>query len=560
MPNNLSTFARNPVDISTERSTWKMPYTVTTSFNAGKLVPVGTPIECLPGDTFKMNQAVFCRMSTPIHPVLDEAYLDVHWYFVPSRILWDHFEEFMGANDDPWTQSVEYVLPKIAMPTSGFSPKSVADYMGIPVGGFGSQVSSILPRVQALPFRAYAKIWNDYYRDENIQYAVDIPKDDVTRIGARVGGDPLITAVLGGDLLPVCKYHDYFTSALPEPQKGPDVILPINDLSASVVPAGWFSLTDSSKVSPITIVPQTSFNGASGQTVDAGLKAGASSVYGAADSPLFYRSGLDVEVDEYIGPTINQLREAFALQRAYELDALGGTRINEVIKAHFGVQVPDYRVQRAEYIGGTHIRLNMSQVLQTSATNEVSPQGNTAAFSATGERKDIFTYSAVEPGYIIGVCMIRNQQSYQQGLHRLWSRSRRFDFYWPEFANIGNQPIYNGEIYLSGEGTDHENNVNTEVFGFKEAWAEYRYMPSIKTAAMRSDYPGGSLDVWHYADYYDQRPTLSPDWIRADPANIDRTLAVQSELEDQFIAQFEFDLTAARRMPLHSVPGSLLHH
>lgn len=554
---NLFQFATNPIDLDIKRSSWDMPWTVTTSFNAGKLVPLGNPLECVPGDTFKLDLGSFIRMSTPIHPVFDDCFADVHFYFIPFRLLWDQYEEFMGANDDPWKQDSEPLIPVLQMPLAGCPPKSAADYFAIPTL-VKSPLAGAAPLVSALPFRAYCKVWNDYYRDENIQYAVDIPKDSIQRPMSGLTGNPLTSAVYGGDLLPVCKYHDYFTSALPEPQKGNDVILPVNDIQAEVVRNGWFTLSNGGVTPPLKL---TVTDDIIGNNPSAG---GSSAVYAdgqsastnvSAGTPLSYGSGLDVEISEFVGPTINQLREAFALQRALEIDAIGGTRINEVIKAHFGVQVPDYRVQRAEYIGGQHFRLNMSQVLQTSATNDVSPQGNTAAFSATGNQSHVFTYSVVEPGYIMGFVMIRNQQSYQQGLHRLWSRRRRFDFYYPEFANIGNTPIRNSEIFLSAG-----RNTNDETFGYQQAWADYRFMPSVKTSSMRSNYPGGSLDVWHYADYYEQRPTLSPGWIEATPDNIDRTLAVSSEVEDQFIAQFEFKLTSIRPIPLDAAPGSLLHH
>lgn len=551
----LSQFATNPIALDAKRSSWNEKWKVTTSFNAGKLVPLGSPLECLPGDTFRLDLGSFIRMSTPIHPVLDECYADVHFYFVPFRILWDEYEQFMGANDDPWAQTYEPLIPVLRTPTTGVQPKSAADYFAIPTL-VTSPLSGQAPKVSALPFRAYAKIWNDYYRDENIQYAIDIDKSSTERTMQNPNGNPLLTAVYGGDLLPVCKYHDYFTSALPEPQKGDDVILPINGLEAEVVRKGWFTLSDTSTNLKLTNADAIIGNnpGATGSSA-LYVDGQSASTNVPAGTPLSYGGGLDVDITEFIGPTINQLREAFALQRALEIDALGGTRINEVIKAHFGVTVPDYRVQRAEYIGGQHFRLNMAQVLQTSASNDVSPQGNTAAFSATGNQSHVFTYSCVEPGYIMGFVMIRNEQSYQQGLHRLWSRRRRFDFYYPEFDNIGNQPIRNSEIYLQGNNT-----ANDEVFGYQQAWADYRFMPSVKTGAMRSNYPGGSLDVWHYADYYEDRPTLSPDWIQASPANIDRTLAVSSELEDQFVAQFEFHLIPTRTMSRQSVPGALLHH
>lgn len=567
MPNSdFTRFTSLPADVKKPRSTWMMPARVTSSLNAGSLVPIGMPLEVVPGDTISLDQGLFMRMSTPIHPVMDDCFIDVHWYFVPWRLVWDNYDKFFGANDDPWTQTAEYTIPQISSPLAGsaydpgsatfpgsasgrgFGSGSVADYMGLPTL-VGSRVVDGVPgcTINALPFRAYAKVWNDYYRDENLMKAVDIPKDDVTRQGASNYGDPLLTAVFGGQLLPVCKYHDYFTSCLPSPQRGTDVIVPLQSQEAAIIPNGNFTFGFGSGNSGV--VRASSGPG----EVQGGLFV--EGVNPMTDSAASYLSGLAISEDGFVGPTINALREAFALQRIYELDAMFGTRYNESVRAHYGVTVPDYRAQRAEYIGGKHIRVNMSQVLQTSSTDETSPQGNTAAFSATGDRGHMFTYSVVEHGFILGMVMVRNVQSYQQGINRMWLRKRRFDYYTPELANIGNQPVYNDEIYHSMDDAK-----NAEVFGYQEAWADYRYIPALKTGAMRTNRPGGGLDVWHYADYYSSTPVLGATWISATPNNIDRTLAVSSELEDQFIYDFDLVFKVVRPMPVTSTPGSLFHH
>lgn len=558
-----SRFSVNPVDVDVKRSSWRAHHNHRTTFNAGKLVPIQI-FECLPGDTFIQDHGVMMRMSTPIHPVLDDCYLDIHYYFVPLRLIFENFDKFFGANDDPWANTEEEIIPQLRIPDKhdgtelpGFDYKSVADYLGVPPARGGYDFTTLAPgeyppvdyqphTINALPFRAYCKIWNDWYRDENIQYAVDIHTDSVTRVGSRLTGNPLLSAQFGGDLLPVCKYHDYFTSSLPYPQKGEDVMLPMQEGTLPLSYDGPMKLWARDPNGNSTTI-QPVINEGFGYVIQGSSPP-------AQGAGVYYESGLEVSADSLIGPSINQLRQAFALQRMFEIDALYGTRYNEFVRGHFGVTVPDYRIARSEYIGGRHIQVNMSQVLQTSSTDEVSPQGNTAAYSATGDRSSVFTYTCVEHGYIMGVAMVRNAQSYQQGLHRLWSRKRRFDVYHPELAFLSNQPVYTKELYFDGQTGD-----DGSIFGYQEAWADYRYFPDRVSGAFRSDYPQ-SLDIWHYADDYAEAPILSPDWIEASMANIDRTLAVSSDVEDQFIADFGFNLKCVRVMPTYSIPAGLAHH
>lgn len=541
MPNaDFSHFATNPTDVKIQRSKFNMPHGHFTSFSAGKLIPIDV-IECLPGDSISMRQKVLCRMSTPIHPVADEAYLDIFWFFVPWRLVWSNYDKFFGANDDPWTQQTEYIIPQLNI-KAGIDEKSMLDYLGIPPNVvFAGDEGVNEYTINALIPRSICKIWNDWFRSESLQYAIDIPMDDIERDYVAPNGDYLDTSCYGGDLLPVAKYHDYFTSSLPDPQRGPDVTLPIDFIGATVEADGDLRFSVAGIGGDVTV--------ASGGA----LKFDQTNP-SQTDQAAAYLAGLKIPDTAVIGPTVNQLREAIAIQQIYEGDARFGTRYTSFVKGAFGVTVPDYRIDRSEYIGGRHLTLNMSQVLQTSATDSVSPQGNTAAFSATGDNQHVFTYSCLEHGYICGVACVRNHQSYQQGVHRMWTRQRRFDVYDTRLAHLGDLPVRNDQIYLGNSKP-----TNESVFGYQEAWADYRYLPDRVSAAMRSGYSGGSLDVWHYADYYDKLPQLDDEWLRATDVNIDRTLAVSSAVEDQFIADFEFDCVFTRPMPLYSIPAGLSH-
>lgn len=551
------------------RSRFDRSHTHKTTFNAGELVPILVD-EILPGDTVSLDTAFVCRMSTPIYPVMDSSFIDIYYYFVPDRIIWDHFEEFMGANKTGyWTQKVTYQVPQVSYGDSSShmnfpSKGSIADYMGIPIFPSsyvsGGIVSSFT--VNALPFRAYALIWNDWFRDENLQNPIVFSKGDSTFAATdlfSVSGAPdfSITKVQGGMCrpAPVAKVHDYFTSALPEPQKGEAVTLPLGDTapvlsSADAIP---YVFVPTNGTSPAFSLRTNGTSSSSG-VIDAQLagSAGVSSTF----LPRIKLDGgyLYADLSNATAATINNLRQAFQLQKLYEKDARGGTRYIEILKSHFGVTSPDARLQRPEYLGGKRVPINMQQVLQTSATDETSPQGNTAAFSSTSDRSSSFTKSFVEHGYLIGLACVRTDHTYQQGLEKFWSRKDRFDFYWPVFANISEQPIFNKELMLKGGTSD------AEVFGYQEAWADYRYKPSRVSGAMRSSY-AQSLDVWHYADYYDYTgnpPVLGDSWIRETKVNVQRTLAVQDE--DQFIADFYFKATYVRPMPVYSIPGLVDHH
>uniref|UniRef100_A0AAU8B6U7 Major capsid protein n=1 Tax=Dulem virus 206 TaxID=3145683 RepID=A0AAU8B6U7_9VIRU len=545
------------------RAQFKRDFSLLTTINEGDLVPIYVD-EVLPADTAKINLNGLIRMATPLYPVMDNCYCDFYFFFVPARLLWEHFQNLMGQNDSTfWAETTEYTTPQVTAPEGGWDVGTIADYMGIPTG-----VEDI--SVNALPFRAYAKIWNEWFRDENLQQPVVQDIDDATNEGSNAG-TALTDAQNGGLPLKVAKYKDYFTSALPAPQRGPSVEIPIG-----VTITG--SLTqDEAYDAPV--YTQSTTTGLTG-TVMKFYKAGTTTEYsGSSYTKLGYNSGLfggtdseiptsqqnlapsnlyakinatniDLNIDSSSGAqaTINQLRQAIALQHIYERDARTGTRYKEILQGAWGVTSPDARLDRSEYIGGYRLPININQVIQTSATDSTSPQGNTAAYSMTTVSKHMATYSATEHGYILGLAAIRVDHSYQQGLSRMWTRSDRFSYYDPMLANLGEQAILNKEIYA--QGTDKDD----EVFGYQEAWADYRYRTNMVTSEMRSQYEQ-TLDAWHYADYYTTLPTLSAGWIQESTENIDRTLAVQSETSHQFIANFFFDQTWTRPMPVYSIPG-----
>ena len=548
--NTESHFSVNPVNLDIQRSKFTRPSTHKTTFNAGSLIPIYVD-EVLPGDTFKMKMSSVIRMSTPIYPVMDNAYMDVYYFFVPNRLVWEHWKEFFGENNTThWEQPVEYEVPQITAPTGGWTKGTIADYMGIP-----TKISNL--SVQALPFRAYCKIWNDWFRDQNLKEPAMISLDETTTQGTNTG-DYVTNAEKGALPLKIAKAHDYFTSALPEPQKGPEVTISGVQGYVPVITRS----TDGNTSAEINMRWNISGNSGTG-SLNLGLGSGTgdatresmligttTTTNGIKTSP----ANLWVDLGSQNATSINALRQAFAIQRLYEKNARGGTRYIEIIKAHFGVTSPDARQQRSEYLGGTRIPINMDQVVQTSNSGEgITPQGNTAAYSLTAFSEGLFTKSFTEHGYIIGLCAVRTVHTYQQGIERMWSRKKMLDYYFPTLANLGEQAILNKEIYAKGTSTDEE------AFGYQEAWAEYRYKPSRVSGAMRSNVTA-SLDAWHYADEYDSQPILSSEWIDETTANIDRTLAVQSSVEDQFIADFYFECEAVRPMPLYSIPGLIDHH
>ena len=463
--NSNSRFAQAPqVDI--QRSTFDRSSGHKTTFNAGKLVPIYVD-EALPGDTFEMKTSAIIRGSTPIFPVMDNANLDIYFFYVPNRLIWNHWKEFNGENtDSKWEQTVEYSIPQMApplstgtVPTEGWEKGTLADYMGIPTGvGPGASQTNPEYTVNHLPFRAYCLIWNEWFRDQNLQDPVLIDKGDSQTYGRHLipEGNSITfenqAALQGANLLPVNKYFDYFTGALPEPQKGPDVLLPLGSLAPVITnQANNPGITGNSP--EMKFVSNQNLQDQKNVIIGPTGGGGGSLLTGQATketiSGKLIPSNLVTDLSNATSATINELRLAFQLQRLYERDARGGTRYIEIIKSHFGVTSPDARLQRPEYLGGERIPINIDQVIQTSGTMQgTTPQGNTAAYSLTGNQGSYFKHSFVEHGYILGLACVRTEHTYQQGLEKIWNRKNRFDFYWPALANIGEQAILNKEIYL----------------------------------------------------------------------------------------------------------------
>lgn len=578
--NTESHFSLLPrMDIS--RSRFDRSASVKTTFNTGDIVPFFLE-EVLPGDTFNVRTSKVVRMQTLLTPLMDNLYLDTYYFFVPNRLVWQHWKEFCGENtESAWIPETEYAMPQITSPAStGWEVGTIADYFGIPTGVANLSVS-------ALPFRAYALIMNEWFRDENLQDPLVVPVDDATVAG--VNSATFVTDVAkGGKPYKAAKYHDYFTSALPTPQKGPDVTIPVSSganlpvygtgdgliLSDGNYSHPWLSTSPVinsalnqvsvpvGRVSSTTVTKAgQSYNAIDGFSVSGSGGEYQGKVLGVATKEQMSSytgvtgAGLVAVNDGLVSSaTINQLRLAFQIQKFYERQARGGSRYTEVIRSFFGVTSPDARLQRPEYLGGNRVPININQVIQQSGTESATtPQGTVVGMSQTTDTNSDFTKSFTEHGFIIGVMVARYDHTYQQGLDRLWSRKDKFDFYWPVFANIGEQAIKNKELYAQGTAEDDE------VFGYQEAWAEYRYKPNRVTGEMRSSY-AQSLDVWHLADDYSKLPSLSAEWIQEDSSTVNRVLAVSDNLSAQFFADIYVKNLCTRPMPMYSIPGLIDHH
>lgn len=511
----LSHFAEVP-NAEIQRSTFDRSHGIKTTFDAGKLIPIFVD-EVLPGDTHKLKDSLFGRLATPIVPFMDNLYLDTHYFFVPTRLVWENWEKFNGAQDNP-DDSTDYIVPTMESPAvTGYAELSLFDHFGIPPKVAGLEHTS-------LPFRAYNLIWNEWYRDQNLQDSVTVNKGDTADLSSVY------------NILPRGKRKDYFTSALPRPQKGPAVNLPLGTTA------------------PISFDGTL---GVSGNTVGVNSTIDNTSKRFLLDSPssvvrvntLAAESNLYADLSDATAATINSLRLAFQVQKMYERDARGGTRYVEILKAHFNVTSPDFRLQRPEYLGGSTKNISSTAVAQTSSSDGTTPQGNLSAYAMVSDTGNGFTHSFTEHGYIIGLVSLRADLNYQQGLNRLWSRKTRFDYYWPALSHLGEQAILNKEIYAQGTSADDE------VFGYQERHAEYRYKPNEIHAAFRSTYTA-PLDIWHLAQKFDSLPMLNDSFIQENPP-VDRIIAV--ETEPHIILDCYFELMSTRPMPVYAVPGLVDH-
>lgn len=540
-------FSENEV-LKTVRTKWRQPHTVKTTGNTGDLMPIYAK-EILPNDFIEMDLNSLIKMTTPNFQTMDVAFLDVHAYFVPRRLLWKHWKNFLGEKSvGPHEVEPTYKIPQTTAPSGGWTENTIADYLGIP-----TKVANL--KVDSAYFRAYCMIWNEWYRDQNRQDFSDFSDGDENTYGSN-GSNYITDAIKGGKCLKAAKIHDYFTSTLLEPQAGDPVTLPLGS-TAPVVTSETRHMLSKQSLSgdnfyPTGLAPLYLTGSTTGvnQVVFNGNDATSGSSVG---TNMFRPQNLYADLSDAIAPTVNELRRAFQLQKVLEANNRSGSRYVEQLRNRWDVIPSDATLQRPEFLGGRRIPINVEMVVQTSSTDTESPLGQISGFSNTLDRSSIFSKGFEEHGILMFVAVVRHNRTYQQGLHKKFTRENMEDFYMPEFQNIGEVPVYNYEIFAKGNDTDKE------VFGYQEYASEYRYEPNIVTGQFRSN-ATNSFDNWHYADDYSDTPVNGAEWIVETPDSVDRTLTVTSETSNQFYFEFEFDETIVRSMPPHSIPGFIDHH
>lgn len=533
-----------------KRTKFDRSHVYKTTFDSGKLIPVFVD-EVLPGDTTRMSVNYFARLATPIKPIMDNIYLDWFFFFVPNRLVWEHWQNFCFEQEDP-DDSTDYVIPSVV--AAGNSDNayvgSLWDYFGLPVNTSGN-----LSGISALPFRGVYLIWNEWFRDENLQKSVKIQKGDTNEVlnSARSSEQPSWVFTSGTDIVPglACpprgKRHDYFTSALPWTQKGPGVNISLTGNAPVFGDGQRLGLSPNDAANAVGYLSMTGNVGAILRAEDDSEWHSSQAAFVTSDRN---KSGLLADLSDVSAITINGLRTAFQMQKFYERLARGGSRYTEVLRSFFGVVSPDARLQRPEFLGSFTKMVNVNPIAQTSATDGTSPQGNLSAYGVTAAKFHGFTKSFVEHGYIFGFVCARADLTYQQGINKMWLRSTVYDFYWPTFAHLGEQAIELREIYAQGSKDD------TTVFGYQERYAEYRYKPSQITGKFRSSVVNGSLDKWHLSQFFKNAPTLSEEFIMENPP-IERIIAVQDEPE--FLLDIGFRYTTVRPMPMFGTPGLVDH-
>lgn len=566
---NLNSHFASVPTMEHPRSTYDMSCNIKTAFNVGEVIPFFCT-EVLPGDTWKVDTSKVLRMPPLVTAPMDNLMLDTYYFFIPNRILWEHWRDFLGENrQSAWIPQTEYEIPQIKSPTgTGWTKGTIADYFGIPVG-----VPNL--SVNALPFRAYAMIIDEWFRSENLQDPLNIPKTDALVQGTN-GTDYVTDVAKGGKPFIANKFFDLFTSCLPDPQKGPDVTIGMTGQEPiPVYPKAQTAWTASNPPSDITGMSYSALNNTYAQQLPVGhdynlyIDTAATTGRGhlhADTTQQSVTSGVEVapsnlfaSVNDVSVITINQLRQAFQIQRFYEKNARSGSRYRELLKAHFGVNLEDARAMIPEYLGGNRIPISISQV-NASVSSTYAPLGSVGGLSITNDSHFDFQKSFTEHGLLMGLCVARYKHTYSQGLQRYWSKKDKFDFFWPTLANLGETAVKNKEIYCS-------NNVkNDEVFGYQEAWYEYRYLPDMCTGIMRpSEVSSQSLAVWHFGDFYDDYPTLSSQWLQEDAKNVDRCLAVPAIdnpkiTANQLFADILVSSTTTRVVPTYSIPGLIDHN